>query len=123
MEPVCIKHDNGRDIAFTGRLFSECSWFDEDTGTLTRQKLYVTADNDHVYHIVRSSGKETSRHAYRLAIHEDNCVIFNGRSEVTLQFDQLMLSVRKLCGMDVEGAVTSAEMDDIVEPIRAAANS
>ena len=68
MEDICLKHDNGNDLSFRGRLFSECSWYDEALGTLTRQKLYVTDTNDQVYYIVRSSGQERSRRAYRLAV-------------------------------------------------------
>lgn len=46
MEEICLKHDNGSDVQFRGRLFSECSWYDEEHGMLTRQKLYVTDKNE-----------------------------------------------------------------------------
>lgn len=52
-------------------VFSECSWYDESQGTLTRQKLYVTENNEQVYYIVRSSGSERSRHAYKLFMRGD----------------------------------------------------
>ena len=48
MEDICLKQDNGCDFAFCGRLFSECSWYDESLGTLTRQKLYVTESNEQI---------------------------------------------------------------------------
>ena len=51
MEDICLKQDNGCDFAFCGRLFSECSWYDESLGTLTRQKLYVTESNEQIYYI------------------------------------------------------------------------
>ena len=51
MEEICLKHDNGSDLQFRGRLFSECSWYDEEHGMLTRQKLYVTDNNEQVYYI------------------------------------------------------------------------
>lgn len=57
---------------------------------LTRQKLYVTENNEQVYYIVRSSGQDRSRHAYRLSVRGDNCIIYNGVTEMALQFDMLM---------------------------------
>ena len=77
MEDICLKHDNGCDFTFRGRLFSECSWYDEGLGMLTRQKLYVTDHNEQVYYIVRSSGQERSRHAYKLRISR-NGAVFSG---------------------------------------------
>ena len=60
MEEICLKHDNGSDLQFRGRLFSECSWYDEEHGMLTRQKLYVTDNNEQVYYIVRSSARNAA---------------------------------------------------------------
>ncbi len=119
MENICLKHDNGEDIRFQGRLFSECSHFDEESGTLTRQQLYLTENGEQIYYIVRATARDRSRHAYRLTMDGDNCVINNGRSEITLQFDMLMLAVRALCGLDNE-ATPSLEM---VEEILKAANA
>ncbi|MCL1986043.1 MAG: hypothetical protein FWG59_06325 [Betaproteobacteria bacterium] len=119
MEDVSLKHDNGADIFFRGRLFAECSWYDEESGTLTRQKLYVTDTNEHIYYLVRHSGEERQRRAYRLSVLGDRCVIRNGNAEMVLQFDMLMLAVRSLCGMgaDAESAV------EMVEQTLKAANS
>ena len=119
MEDICLKQDNGCDFVFSGRLFSECSWYDESQGTLTRQKLYVTANNEQIYYIVRSSGPERSRHAYKLFMRGDVCVIHNGATEMALQFDMLMLAVRGLCGLD-SGATPSLSM---VEEMLKAANA
>ena len=118
MEDICLKQDNGCDFRFRGRLFSECSWYDEAAGLLTRQKLYVTSENEQVYHIVRSGGQTRSRHAYRLFMREDTCVIHNGTTEIALQFDMLMLAVRGLCGL-ADSATPSLAM---VEEMLKAAN-
>ncbi len=56
MEDISLRNDAGHDIAFKGRLFSECSWYDDETGVLTRQKLYVTEDNEQIYYIVSAAG-------------------------------------------------------------------
>lgn len=119
MEDICLKQDNGSDLTFRGRLFSECSWFDEEHSMLTRQKLYVTDNNEQVYYIVRSSGQERTRHAYRLSVHGENCTIDNGHSEMTMQFDMLMTAVRGLCGLEAD-ATPSLEM---VEDMLKAANA
>ncbi len=118
LEDICLKQDNGADFTFRGRLFSECSWFDEEQNALTRQKLYVTDTNDQVYYIVRKCGQQTTRHAYRLAVSGDNCVINNGKGEMTLQFDMLMQAVRGLCGMDAAEATPS--LSSVEEMLRAA---
>jgi len=119
MEDVSLKHDNGADIFFRGRLFAECSWYDEDNGTLTRQKLYVTDTNEHIYYLVRHSGEERQRRAYRLSVLGDRCVIHNGNTEMVLRFDMLMLAVRSLCGIGVE----SESVLEMVEQTLKAANS
>lgn len=119
MEEICLKHDNGGDICFSGRLFSECSHFDEETSCLTRQQLYITQDGDQVYYIIRSSGPERTRNAYRLSVQGDNCVIYNGKAEITLPFDMLMLAIRALCGLNAEDVPSLATVEEVLR----AANS
>ncbi len=118
LEDICLKQDNGADFTFRGRLFSECSWFDEEQNALTRQKLYVTDTNDQVYYIVRKCGQQSTRHAYRLAVSGENCVINNGKGEMTLQFDMLMQAVRGLCGM--AAAEATPTLNTVEEMLRAA---
>ena len=119
MEDICLKDDNGQNIRFQGRLFSECSYFDEETRCLTRQQLYVTDNRDQVYYIVRSCGHDRSRRAYRLAVRDDNCVIHNGTSEITLQFDMLMLAVRALCGLSAEDTPSLASVEEVLKAANA----
>lgn len=115
LENVNLKHDNGPDLAFSGRLFSECSWYDEDNGVLTRQKLYVTDNNEHVYYIVSGAGASRSRRAYRVSVLGDRCVIHNGATEMTLQFDMLMLAVRGLCGLEADATPTLAMVEETLK--------
>lgn len=119
METICLKHDNGDDLRFQGRLFSECSHFDEDTGTLTRQQLYATESGEQIYYIVRATGHERTRHAYRLAVAGNKCHIRSGTTEIVLEFDLLMLAVRALCGLEAE-STPSLEM---IEEMLNAANA
>lgn len=119
MESICLKHDNGDDLRFQGRLFSECSYFDEESGILTRQQLYVTENNEQIYYIIRAGAGERTRHLYRLSMEGDKCLIQNGHTEITLQFDMLMLAVRALCGLDAEATPTL----EMVEEMLKAANA
>ena len=81
---------------------------------MTRQKLYVTDKNEQVYYIVRSHGQERSRHAYRLTVDGETCVIYNGRSEMSLQFDILMLAVRGLCGLYADTTPTLGQVEEML---------
>lgn len=119
MDDICLKHDNGADLRFRGRLFSECSWFDEESGTLTRQQLYMTDTREQVYYIVRSRGQERTRHAYRLSVHGETCVIHNGCAEMVLQLDMLMLAVRGLCGLDESSAPTLGMVEELLKAANA----
>lgn len=119
MEDVCLMLDNGDPLQFHGRLFSEGIDFDKESGSLTRRHLYVTDNGEQVYYIVRKEGKERTRHAYRISIHGDTCVINNGKMEVTMQLDMLMLAVRSLCGLN-SNAIPTQEMVD--EMLKAADN-
>lgn len=119
MEEICLKDDNGENLRFQGRLFSECSYFDEDSGCMTRQQLYVTENRDQIYYIVRSCGQERSRRVYRLAVREDNCVINNGKSEIILQFDMLMLAVRALCGLNAEDTPSLESVEELLKAANA----
>jgi hypothetical protein len=102
LEDVVLEHDNGADIFFRGRLFAECSWYDDERNSLTRQKLYVTDCNEHIYYLVSRCGEERRRRAYRLSVLGDRCVIHNGDAEMVLRFDMLMLAVRSLCGLGTD---------------------
>ncbi len=115
MESVSLKHDNGPDLSFHGRLFAESSWFDEETATLTRQKLYVTDSKEQVYYIVRGNGPERTRHAYKLAVRGDHCVIQNGTTEMVLDFDMLMLAVRGLCGLEAEATPSLCMVEEMLK--------
>ena len=119
MEDVCLKLDKGDLLQFHGRLFSESSDFDKESGSLTRQQLYVTDNGDQVYYIVRTEGKERTRHAYRISVHGDTCIINNGKMEITMRFDMLMLAVRSLCGLSAEAMPTQ----EMVEELLNAANA
>lgn len=117
LENVTLHLDNGVEMSFSGRQFAGGSWYDDETGRLTRQNLYVTETNEHVYSIVTGSGQARSRRAYKVALEAERCVISDGRSEMTMNLDMLMLAVRALTGLDKDEAPT---MDVVEDTLRAA---
>ena len=117
MENVALTLDNGAVLDFRGRLFSEASWFDEDSGVLTHQKLYVTEGNEQVYSVASGAGRTRSRRAYRVSLHGEACTINDGRTEMTLDLEMLMLAVRALSGLEKDDAPT---LDTVEETLRAA---
>lgn len=114
MEEISLKLEDGENMRFQGRLFSESSDFDKDTGALTRQQLYITENGDQVYYIVHSQGNERTRNAYRLTMKDDTCIINNGKMEIALQFDMLMLAVRSLCGLNANATPTLGMVEELL---------
>ena len=106
MENLCLKGDYDAEISFRGRLFSECSYFDEDTRAITRQRLYVTDQGEQVYAIVSGLGGQKESRVYKLKLEGDHCIIHNGRSEIVLGTEMLLTCVRGLCGLDETGSAS-----------------
>ncbi len=117
LEDISLTLDNGISMSFRGRQFAGGSWFDEESNVLTRQNLYVTDNNEHVYSIVTGSGKQRSRRAYRVTLQGDTCIINDGRNEMTIGYDMLMLAVRSLTGLDQDATPT---LEMIEETLKAA---
>ncbi len=121
LEGVSLSLDNGATMAFKGRLFSESSFFTEE-GALTRQRLYVTENKEHVYSFVAGQGNQKERRAYRIALEsasgETICHAHNGKSGMALPLDLLLLAVRGLCGL--EDAESSELMESVEETLKAA---
>ena len=117
MEDVVLQLDNGANLEFKGRLFSEASWYDEESGELTHQKLFITDEHEQVYSVVTGGGNNRSRRAYQIKVQGETCAIFDGRISMNMPFELLMLAVRALCGLD-EGAIPSLET--VEETLRAA---
>ncbi len=116
MEDLCLKGDFGAEISFRGRLFSECSYFDEESRAITRQRLYVTDQGEQVYAITSGLGGHKESRVYKLKLEGDHCVIDNGHSEITLGTELLLTCVRGLCGLDEQGsAQLLASLEDTLK--------
>lgn len=119
LEQISLRHDNGADMCFRGRLSSECSWYDEEQDVLCRQKLYVTEDASQVYYITRTGAGEHSRRACRLKVQGEICCMDNGKGEVRMPIAMLMLAVRALCGMDARNATSLAMVEEMLKAANA----
>ena len=49
MSEIRLQSDVGGELVFKGRIFSECSWYDEEYGVQMRQKLYIADNKDQIY--------------------------------------------------------------------------
>jgi hypothetical protein len=112
MEKILLRLENDASISFKGRLFSEAVWYDEDSGVLTHQKLYVTDQNEHIYELEKRRGEQRICRAYRIAVHGERCVFFNGKSSLELPLDMLILTIRSLCGS--EDGIALAQVEEIL---------
>ena len=117
-EEISLPLDNDTRMTFLGRQYAGGSWFDEESNTLTRQNLYVMDSGEHVFSIITGSGQQRSRRAYRVVLDGDTCVIHDGRNEITIGYDMLILAVRSLTGLDQDAAPGM----DMIEEILKAAN-
>ena len=119
MEEIVLKNDVGADFVFQGRLYSESSFFDEETGVMTRQRLYVTDQNQQVYSIFTSNGSNKDMRTYMLQVEGEMCRINNGLFDVTIPLNLLMVAVRGLCGLG-EQSQGCEFLDTLEENLRVA---
>lgn len=103
-EKIFLRSDNGAELYFRGQLYSESSYYDEETATITRLRLFITDSGEQVYSIVSGSGSEKTRRHYTVAQDGDLYRISNGLQTLSLPPETLFASVFGLCGIDPERA-------------------
>ena len=103
-EKVFLRSDNGAELYFYGQLYSESSYYDEETEMLTRLRLFVTDTGEQVYSIVSSSGTHKKRRHYLVSAMGPHCRVSDGVQSLTLPVDMLFAAVFGLCGIDPERA-------------------
>ena len=99
-EKVTLKSENGTELTFTGRLFSESSYYDQDTTHLTRLRLFVTEEKELVYSIISGSGNEKTRRYYTVAVEGSLCRMSDGVLSINVPVEMLFSAVFGLCGID-----------------------
>jgi hypothetical protein len=103
-EEILLRNDNGAQLSFRGRMFAESTYFDEQTSTLTRIRLYSSDNGGHVYSIVSGAGSGKSRRFYEVSPGREVCRISDGLHHLTVSTDMLFASVFGLCGIDPDRA-------------------
>lgn len=103
-DKISLQSDNGSELSFNGRLVSERSLYDEDSGMLTRLRLFATEKNEHVYSIVSGSGANKTRRHYLIALEGEFYRMSDGIQTLLLPPEQLFAAVFGLCGIDPQKA-------------------
>ncbi|MDL2207701.1 hypothetical protein LJB81_01135 [Desulfovibrio sp. OttesenSCG-928-M14] len=103
-EKMFLRSDNGAELFFRGRLYSEISYYDEESASLTRLRLFVTESGEQVYSIVSGAGADKTRRHYIIAQDGDFYRVSNGIQTMSLPPDLLFAAVFGLCGIDPDRA-------------------
>ena len=103
-EKIFLRSDNGAELYFCGQLYSESSYYDEDTATLTRLRLFITDTGEQVYSIVSGSGTQKHRRHYLVSAMGQRCRVSDGVQTLVLPVEMLFAAVFGLCGIDPERA-------------------
>ncbi|WP_066855452.1 hypothetical protein [Halodesulfovibrio spirochaetisodalis] len=100
MRMFMLPNDVGADMEFTGVLCSENMYHDQEAGTVTKQRLYLTDTREQVYSVVVSDGVNKDQRVYKMRVENDQCRIDNGLFDVSLDLHLLATVVRGLCGLN-----------------------
>ena len=103
-EKIFLRSDNGAELYFRGQLYSESSYYDEETATLTRLRLFVTDTGEQVYSIVSGSGTKKNRRHYLVSAMGQRCRVSDGVQTLILPVEMLFAAVFGLCGIDPDRA-------------------
>lgn len=87
--PVTLPNDFGDAIGMTATMIAEDIHFSTDTGVLTVEKLYRTAEGKTGYGIISASGDNRERRAYLLDEQGDTVLADNGSYVVELPVNDM----------------------------------
>jgi hypothetical protein len=99
-EKIFLRSDNGAELSFCGRLYSESSYYDEESGRMTRWRLFLTDKGEQVYSIVSSAGAQKERRHYIVTRDGDRYRFSNGVQTLSVELETLFAAVFGLCGID-----------------------
>lgn len=102
MKAISLDNDGGASISFRGALYAQTSFFEENTGVLTKQELYTTEDGDQAFAIIASDGDSKQKSAYLVKRQGDTCVMSNGEQEMSLPYEWLMMYTQALWDIDLD---------------------
>ncbi len=100
MKNYTVTCENGSTVEFTGRMYSETSYHEEETNTLTRLRLFVTNDQCQVYSIVSTTGVRKQHRFYKIKPLGTLCEMSDGKQTLVVPTEMLFAAVFGLCGID-----------------------
>ena len=103
-EKFFLRSDNGAELYFCGQLYSESTYYDEETSTLTRLRLFTTDTGQQVYSIVSGTGAHKQHRHYIVSAVGQHCRLSDGIHTLLLPVEMLYAAVFGLCGIDPERA-------------------
>ena len=115
-----LSNDNGSVLSFCGRLVVDKEYFDADSSSLTRLRLFVTDAGAMVYSVIAGPANSRSRRAYTIAADGAMCRISDGIVSLQLPVDILLSTAFDLCGVDAQA---SEDFRPAFEEVLRAANS
>ena len=101
-ETITLEDDKAGPVTFRGHLYAQTSFYDEDSGVLTQQKLYTTNEGHQAFSIVSSDGSAKNRRAYVVRREGELCHIQCGERTVSIPYDSLMLFTQILWDIDLD---------------------
>lgn len=106
-ETIVLEDDKAGPVEFRGHLYAQTSFYDEDTGVLTQQKLYATEGGHQAFSVVSSDGSSKNRRAYVVRREGELCHIECGERTVSIPYDSLMLFTQILWDIDLDNRSSS----------------
>ena len=119
MRTFSLPNDVGADMEFTGILCSENMYHDHESGTVTRQRLFMTDTKDQIYSVIVSDGMNKDQRVYKMRVEDDVCRIDNGLFDIALDVSLLSSVVQGLCGLNSESKAEEF-ISTMVDNLRAA---
>jgi len=102
MKSITLDNDGGASISFRGALYAQTSFFEENTGVLTKQELYSTEEGEQAFAIIASDGDTKRKSAYLVKRRGENCLMSNGEQELSLPYEWLMMYTQALWDIDLD---------------------
>ncbi len=109
---ITLENDNGGSITFKGVLYAQTSFFEENTGVLTKQELYSTEEGHQAFALISTDGDLKRKSAYIVRRRGEMCVMDNGSQTMSLPYDWLMMFTQALWDIDLERQRKRCGMDD-----------
>ncbi|MDR2504256.1 MAG: hypothetical protein LBD82_07765 [Deltaproteobacteria bacterium] len=101
---------SGKNLEFRGRLFAESTSGDQEDGSPSRVRLFVTADKRLIYSLVSGVGKNKSRRLYILTKEDEVWRLDDGRQQISMPEEMFFILIKGICEITDEYCETFRSM-------------